>query len=464
LNVDSQNHPPRVLSVFSLVMINIIAVDSLRTLPISAEYGFSLIFFYIVAAFLFFIPVALCAAELATGWPMTGGLYVWVREAFGKRWGFFAIWLQWVYNVVWYPTILAFMAAAIAFLFNPHLANNKVYLLSSALVLFWLATLVNCFGMRVSSWISTLGAIAGTLLPMLLIIVLGGVWIALGKPEQISMGWGHLFPSVHRMNNLSFFSAILFGLIGMEMSAVHAEEVKNPQRDYPRALLYSTILIMTSLILASLAIALVVPHDKLSLVSGLIDAFALFFTSYHMQWMIPVIVVLIVLGGLSGVSAWIIGPTKGLMAASVDSNLPSLFCATNRYGAPIYILLLQAVIFSVLCSVFVLMPTVNSSYWILSALTAQLALIVYIFMFAALIKLRVSQPTVPRSFKIPGGLPVVFAVAGIGIITCIGAIILGFFPPENIHVGSLVRYESFLILGMLLLSLPPFFMRRGTTC
>jgi len=81
--------PKRVLSVFSLVMINVIAVDSLRSLPISAAYGFSIVFYYLLAAILFFVPVALIAAELATAWPETGGLYVWVREAFGRRWGFF---------------------------------------------------------------------------------------------------------------------------------------------------------------------------------------------------------------------------------------------------------------------------------------------------------------------------------------------------------------------------------------
>src|SRR5258708_37865689 len=94
--------PGKILSLFSLVMINVIAVDSLRTLPISAAYGYSLIFYYVLAALAFFIPSTLVSAELATGWPTIGGVYIWVREAFGNRWGFLAIWLQWIYNVVWY--------------------------------------------------------------------------------------------------------------------------------------------------------------------------------------------------------------------------------------------------------------------------------------------------------------------------------------------------------------------------
>src|ERR1700733_7354110 len=131
----------KVLSVFSLVMINVIAVDSLRTLPISAKLGLPLISYYLVAALTFFIPVALVAAELATAYPNTGGIYVWVREAFGRRAAFITIWLQWIYNVVWYPTIMAFIAATIAYLFDPALANNKIYLLSTIIALFWLFTL-----------------------------------------------------------------------------------------------------------------------------------------------------------------------------------------------------------------------------------------------------------------------------------------------------------------------------------
>ena len=213
------------LTVFSLVMINVIAVDSLRSLTAGAEYGFALVFFYILAALLFFIPTILVSAELATGWPSTGGAYIWVREAFGSRTGFLAIWLQWVYNVVWYPTIFAFIAGILAYLIDPALANNKTYMLTVILAAFWGATLLNCLGVRVASGLSALGALLGTLFPMLLIGVLGVVWISLGKPTHIDFSWQHFFPNKGTLNNLAFLTNILFGLMGMEMSAVHAGDV-----------------------------------------------------------------------------------------------------------------------------------------------------------------------------------------------------------------------------------------------
>lgn len=452
-------HSKKVLSVFSLVMINVIAVDSLRTLPISAKLGLSLVSYYLVAAFAFFIPVALVAAEMATAYPNTGGIYIWVREAFGKRAGFITIWLQWIYNVVWYPTMLSFIAATMAYLISPDLANNKFFLLGSALILFWLFTLLNCFGMRLSSIVSIIGASIGTVLPMLAIILLAMVWMIQGRPIAVNYPSSWL-PDFSSFGNLSLFSAILFGLIGMEMSAVHAEEVKNPQRDYPRALLYSTLLIISTLSLGSLSIVIVVPNDHLSVVSGLIDAYAVFFASYHMTWMTSVIAVLIILGGLSGVSAWIIGPTKGLLVSARDGSLPARFARVNKYGAPVTILVTQALIFTALSSIFILLDSINAAYWMLSDLSAQMALLVYIIMFSAAIKLRYSKPDHPRGYTIPGGNIVMWIVAGTGIVCCIAAMIIGFVPPSQIPIGNIYLFESFLVGGLILFVVIPWFFAK----
>jgi putative glutamate/gamma-aminobutyrate antiporter len=448
----------RVLSVFSLVMINIIAVDNLRSLPISAQYGFSLVFFYIVSALVFFIPSALVSAELATGWPNTGGVYIWVREAFGKRWGFLVIWLQWIYNVVWYPTILAFLAGIIAYLIpnHPHLADSKIYMLAVILSVFWLATIVNIFGMKASSFMSTLGTLGGTIVPMLFIAGLGIAWFVTKKTVQIKFSWASFLPDVTHYNNLAFLTGVLFGLMGMEMSAVHAEEVINPQRDYPRALLYSTTIILGSLILASLAIAIVVPHAKISLVTGLIQAFGIFFKEFHMTLLLPVIGIAIVIGTLGSISAWVIGPTKGLLVASHDGSLPPFFQKVNSVGVPVALLFTQAIIVTILSGVFLLMPTVNSSYWLLSVLTSQLALIFYIVLFAAAIKLRYTKPDQQRDFTIPGGKAGIWLVSGMGIVACVAVISFGFFPPPDVQIGNIYFYEGFLVLGILIFCLIPF--------
>lgn len=452
-------HSKRVLSVFSLVMINVIAVDSLRTVAITAKLGLSLVSYYLIAAIIFFIPVALIAAELATAFPNRGGLYVWVREAFGMRAGFITIWLQWVYNVVWYPTILAFITSTFSYLFAAQLANNKVYLLASSISLFWLFTALNCFGMRLSSLVSTIGAIFGTILPMLGIIILGFLWLIQGHPIELTQ-YSSILPKFDSIGNLPLFGAVLFGLLGMEMSAVHAEEVKNPQRDYPRALLYSTIIIFSTLVLSSLAVIMVVPAPKLSLVSGFIEAYSVFFNLYHMPWMTSVIAILISLGGLSCVSAWIIGPTKGLLVAAQDGSLPSQFGQTNRYGAPWLILVTQGLIFTLLTSVFILFDSVNVAYWLLSDLCDQMALLVYIFMFSAAIKLRYSRPNHRGAYRIPGGRIMVWIIAGVGILCCSATMLIGFIPPESIPVSNYFFFETFLIGGLFIFVLLPWLLSK----
>jgi len=448
------------LGLFQLVMINVIAVDSIRTLTFSAVYGFSLVFFYALVALAFFIPTALVSSELGTGWPNRGGIYVWVREAFGKKWSLLVIWLNWIYNIIWYPTIMALIAGTCAYLFNSSLAENKLYMCSSVLILFWGATLLNCFGMRISSFLSTAGALVGTIFPMLLIILLSAMWVGQDKPMQIQFSWEQFFPERSQTSNLAFLTNVLFGLLGLEMAATHAAEMKNPTRDYPRSVLISALIILFTIVFASLAIAIVVPSHELNLATGVMQAFESFFQAYHLSWLLPIIALCIILGGLSGVGAWIIGPTKGLLVATHDGSLPEFLGRTNERGVPVTILITQAIIVSFLSLLFILMPTVNSSYWILSVITAQLALIVYVALFAAAIKLRYYKPDVPRSFKIPGKKKGVWIIAGLGGATSFIVILLGFLPPTQIPFQSVSVYEAILIGSMVLCCLVPLYLAK----
>jgi len=446
----------KTLGLFQLVMINVIAVDSIRTLTFSAVYGLSLVFFYVLAALFFFLPTAFVSAELGTGWPTRGGIYVWVREAFGKKWSLVVIWLNWIYNVIWYPTIMALIAGTFAYFFDPALASNKLYMCGAVLVLFWAATFLNCFGMNVSSWISTVGALVGTILPMLLITLLGIVWVWQSKPMQIDLSWAALLPNGSQTGNLAFLTNVLFGLLGLEMAATHAAEMRNPTRDYPRSLFVSVIIILATIVLASLAIAIVVPTKELSLATGVMQAFTAFAHAYGLTWLSPLMAACIILGGLSGVSAWIIGPTKGLLVASQDGSLPPFLAKTNARDVPVRILILQALIVSALSMLFILMPTVNSSYWILSVITAQVALLVYIFLFAAALKLRAAKPHVRRSFHSPA----LRIVSGLGIASCALVIGFGFWPPAEIPMQSIFSYEMLLIGGIVLCCIAPFFILR----
>jgi len=441
----------RVLGVFVLAMMNVAVIASLRALPLMAKEGLSLVFFFVVAAIMFLIPTALVSAELATGWPERGGVYLWVKEAFGQRWGFMAIWLQWIQNVIWYPTVLSFAAATLAYLFNPALASNKLYMVIVILGVYWGATLASFRGLKTAGWISTVGVIMGTIIPGAAIIILGLTWIPAGNVSQISFAVKDIFPDMASIRNIVFLAGVLLTYAGMEVSAVHAQEVENPQRDYPRAIFLATIIILAIFILGSLSVAVVVPGKQISLVAGLMQAFTTFFDAYHIKWAIPIIAFMVTIGALGQVTAWIVGPSKGLFATAKEGTLPPFFQKMNRNGVQSNILIIQGLIVTVLALMFLLMPNVSSSYWILSALTIQLYLIMYNLLYFAAVKLRYSQPDVVRAYKIPFGNFGMWAVAGIGVIGALFAIFIGFFPPAQLKSGSIFFYEAFLVLGILIM-------------
>ena len=449
------------LSVFTLVMINIIAVDSIRALPISAEYGLSLIFYYLLGAILFMIPSALAAAEMSTGWPENGGIYVWVKEAFGLRLAFFASWLLWVYNIVWYPTILSLIASTFFYVFDPALALNKDLVFVAIIITYFLATFVNCFGMRASGFISSFCTIIGTLFPILLISILGCIWIYNGNSIAINFKAADIIPSLHGINQLAILTGMLFGMVGLEMSAIHAQDVKNPAKDYPKALLISTIVILLGNILGALAIAIVIPQHSLNLSSAVIESFGIFFNKYHISWMIPVIAICIIIGGFGGVSAWIIGPSKCMMKACKDGSAPKLFAKVNKYGAPINILIVQGLFFVCLCALFLFFPGFNSAYWLLTAMTAEISCIFYILLFLTLIKLKFSKPNVIRAYTIPGGVLGAVIVGVIGILTSLFVFIVGLFPPSQIKIISTFDYELALITGIVIICVMPFVLYQG---
>ncbi len=438
----------RVLSVFVLAMLNVSVMASLRNLPLVSEYGLEAIFYFLVVAVMFLIPCALISAELATGWPKTGGVYIWIREALGDRWAFFAVWVQWAHNLSWYPVILSFVASTLAYVIDPVLAHNNYYVLTVILVMYWGMTLLNYLGIKTSSWFSTLGVIVGTILPGVLIIALGAYWIFDGRPTEITFDWASAIPSPKKIDNLVFLAGMFLAFAGLEVTGAHASQVKNPQKNYPKAIIIAALITFFIFMLGSLSIAAVIPKNEISLVSGLIEAFGKFFSRYHLQGFLSTMAILLSVGAIAEVNAWIIGPIKGLYATSTKGDLPPLFHKLNKNGVPTNLLFFQAIIVTLVSLVFLKMPTIGASYWILTALSAQSYLVMYILMFISAVKLRRSHPKVPRPYKVPFGKVGIWVAAALGIIASLFAIFISFVPPSQLITGSLFFYEFFLIIGL----------------
>lgn len=450
------------LGIFTLAMINVSAIVSLRGLPAESTYGLSSVFYYIFAAIFFLIPVSLVAAELTTGWPQKGGVFRWVGEAFGARWGFLAIWLQWIESTIWFPTVLTFAAVSLAFIgpdqrWDEALAANKWYALTIVLIVYWGATFVNFKGMKTSGVVTKWGTMLGTIIPAAILIICGIIYISMGNPIFIPMKAADIFPDLTNFNNLVLASSIFLFYAGMEMSAVHVKEVNNPGRDYPMAILISSLITVLIFVLGTLAIGFIIPQSEINLVQSLLIAYDKFFTLFGLGALKWFIAFCLAIGVLAQVTAWVMGPSKGLLQVGLAGYLPKAMQKTNKNEVQTSILFIQGGVVSLLSILFVIMPSVQTAYQIISQLTIILYLIMYILMFSAAIYLRHKEPDTVRTFRIPGGKSLgMWIIGGIGLLGALLAFFLSFIPPSQIPVGSPATYVSTLIIGAIFFAGIPF--------
>ena len=443
------------IRLFALVMLITGSIDSIRNLPVSALFGSELIFYFLLGALIFLIPVALVSAELSSSFAAAeGGIYGWVRLAFGDNTGFFAIWLQWINTMVWYPTILSFIAATAAFLVNPALASNKWYLLSVILSTFWLMTFINLRGLKTSANFASFCAMTGMLIPMACIIALAIAWWMSGHPLQIQLDWQHVLPHLHESKSWSSLTAIMTSYLGMELAAVHVNDVEHPRRTFPLGLLISVMLIMATMIMGSLAIAFVLPHDKINLVEGVMQTFQHFLESYHLSALLPVVAIMLLLGSLGGMINWIISPAKGLALAAKHQFLPASLAHENEHGVPSRVLILQAMLVSLFTMSYFLYPHVNTAYWLLTDLSTELYMLMYVLMFLAGLRLRYKFANIERPFEIPGKKLGIWLTCGLGLLGCILTIIVGFVAPDNLPVNAGWSYSTLFAISISALLLP----------
>ena len=435
------------LSLYSLVMLIIAAIDSIRNLPASALFGSALIFFFVLSAIVFLLPTSLVAAELTAIYPEKGGVYHWVHSAFGEKWAMVAIWMQWINTMVWYPTILSFIAGTAAYLLNPELAASKGYLISCILVVFWMITLLNLFGIYFSSKINNVCALIGTVIPLIFLVCLGGIWFFSGQPLQINLDRHSLIPSFSSSTSWISLIAIMASFLGMELAGVHVNDIKNPQKNFPKALFVSAFFLLASMVLGSLAIAFVVPEAEINLVSGVMQVFTSFFQVFGLEPLIPVLTVLIVVGSVGSIINWLVSPAKGLLHAAEFGFLPPFFAKKNKWGVPANILISQAVLVSLFCCLFFLVPSVNGFYWFLTALSTELYMIMYILMFLSALSLHYKRKNRPLVFKIPGGTLGMWGTCIVGILGCSATIGVSFLPPGNIDVGSSFKYVMMVVVA-----------------
>ena len=450
------------LGVFTLAIMNVTAVVSLRGLAAEAVYGLSSAFYYLFAAIVFLIPTALVAAELAAMFQdKQGGVFRWVGEAYGKRAGFLAIWLQWIESTIWYPTVLTFGAVSLAFIgmndvHDMALASNRFYTLAVVLVIYWAATFISLKGMGWVGKVSKAGGLIGTIIPAGLLVLLAIIYLASGGTSQMNFH-GDFLPDLSNFDNLVLAASIFLFYAGMEMGGIHVKDVENPSKNYPKAVFIGSLITVIIFVLGTFSLGIIIPEKDINLTQSLLVGFDNYFRYIHASWLGPVIAVALAFGVLAGVLTWVAGPSKGIHAVGKAGYLPPFFQKTNEKGVQKNILYIQGGLVTVLSLLFVVMPSVQSFYQILSQLTVLLYLIMYLLMFSGAIYLRYNMKNAARPFRIgKSGNGMMWFIGGLGFCGSLLAFILSFIPPAQISVGSNAVWYGVLFAGCIIVVVAPF--------
>lgn len=453
----------KTLGIISLAMINVVAVLSLRNFPIMAMEGWNMIFWYVLFTLCFLIPTALVAAELASTWPKSGGIYSWVKEAYPGDGSFITIWCSWVSNIVWVPTVVSFFAATVAYiLLVPLLADNPVFMAIVMLACFWAVTIFNFFGARTSNALATIGTAFVSLILVGILVVLMILWVIGGNPSAIGdFTIDRLVPQFD-LSTITFAASLVLMFAGMEMAGYHARETANPKRDYPIAMFLAAAIICIVSIVGTLAVALVVPADQIVLNAGIVQTFEIIFNEFQLGWLVVPVSIMLAVSIIAQLSVWLFGPARGLVPAAMSGDLPPIFRKMNKYGMPVGVLIIQGVVSSVFALAMVLVPSINQGYWVLTAITALINAVVYMFMFAAFVKLRKTKATVTRPYKVQGGKFGMWLVAGVAFAALLFSFVVGLFPSGTSYTmtETALYAVGMLVAVLLIILLPPYLLKK----
>lgn len=423
----------RVLNLRDLVLFHVVAIIGLRWLLTAAKTGPSSILLWLAAVLFFFIPQGLAVLELAARMPEEGGIYVWAREAFGPLHGFICGWAYWVNNLIYYPSLIFFIAGNAVFVLGRQhlgLADNSAYQLTFSLGALWLALGINIVGLRAGRWVQNTGAAANWAAAALLIGLGAAAW-AFGQGRNPLAG-GSLLPDLGG-SGLAFWSTLCFALAGLELAPVMSGETRDPQRSLPRSILIAAPIIAGIYIVGTLAVLAAFPATEVNVVSGVVEAIGQVGERFGLP-LTRLAALLIVLTGLGGIGAWLAGTARIPFVVGLDRYLPPALGKIHpRWKTPHVALIVQGLGATVFILMAGLHGTIEEAYLILVETTIIVYFVPYLYMFAALpILRRRAGRSLSPGFIVPGGTVGVALVALSGLATTVTAIILSTIPSEEV--------------------------------
>ncbi len=410
------------------VLFDVVVVLSVRWTAAAATAGPSILIVWVAALFCFFIPLAACVMELSSRHPEEGGIYVWTREAFGDFSGFLCAFIYWMSNLPFFAGVLYFGAASALFAFGPRaqaLASNPLYYMSFAI--FWLAviTVLNILGVDAGKWLNNIGAL-GSLLPLTVLILLG-----------VASYW-RFGPAIHvtaeslvphwSLNNAVFWSTVFFAFSAIEAASAMGDEIQNPRRNVPLALLVGGCILAVGYIGGTAALLFTLPPQAVSGPDGFVNGIHLLAGRLGLGWMLAPMAMLVALNAVGGAAANLSSTARLPFVVGVDRYLPSAFGWIHpRFRTPWVAIAAYGAAGIVVALLGQAGTTVRGAYDVLVSMSVISLFLPYLFLFSAMIRLQ-GRPAGPEVRRVPGGRPVAIALASLGLASTAVTLVLAVIP------------------------------------
>jgi len=437
----------KILGKKDLVLFTVSAILLLDTLASAASVGVSSIFWWLFLGVIFFIPFALITAEMSCSYPEQGGIYAWVKTAFGNRWAARASWSYWVNTAVWIPAIAILFAGIFKQMFMPDLSLYGQIIIG--LILTWITVAVNIVSLDIGRFVPDTGAVLKIVIFLVLILGAFNYVGEHGMANEFTLA--ALKPDWQA--SFQYIPAIIYGMLGFELVSASSDEMKDPARDMPKAVLISAAIIIVLYIFGTIAMLAAIPAQDINLVEGLMDTLNLLFgqTPAGQTFAMALGVAALFTFFSNGVT-WALGCNRAAAEAAKMGELPAIFAKESKnYGTPVGASIMMGLVSTATIILYGFLAGSNEDlFWSLFAFSAVIFMLPYIAMMLAFIKARIEQPHHERPYKIPGGILVARIFAYSCIVVLSFAIVLFIYSPGEgmqwpVFIGVIVT----LIIGEL---------------
>ena len=411
-----------------LVLFYIVVSLSVRWTAMAAAAGPSILVIWIAALAGFFIPLAACVMELSSRHPQEGGLYVWTREAFGDFSGFIAAWAYWMSNLPFLPGVLYFGAASALFALGPRgqrLAANPLYYIAFAVLSLAIIILLNIRDVDAGKWLNNIGSL-GTFLPLgALLLLAGASYLRFGAATHFTAA--SLLPH-WTLNNATFWSSVFFAFVGVEAGSAMGDEIENPRRIIPLALLAGGAVLAFGYIAGTASLLVALPSQAVGGPDGFMAGIQMLSARLGLGWLLAPLALLVALNAVGGAAANLSSTSRLPFVAGIDRYLPAAFGRIHpRFRTPWIAIGIYGLAATVVALLGQAGTTVRGAYDVLIGMSVLSTFLPFVFLFAAMIRLQ-SRPVGPAVRRVPGGRPVAIALASIGFLSCGVTIVLSVIP------------------------------------